>query len=88
MAEQILKVIGGAGIIGLFDWVLEHIWEKSGKPKKFPWIETPIAPMDDLLLGIPAIGLYFVDKDVGKGAIGYWLGMLIHHALLRQITWK
>ena len=90
-------MIAGALTTGALDWIAEHYWYSKGQPDTFPFVDTPIAPVDDLLVGgvlpgiIAAVG-YATDKesvkDFGLGGLMYGGANILKLALLRQITFK
>jgi len=98
MAVELL----GAAIAGLLDWALEHNWEKQkrqgiAQPEpKWLYKDTPIGGVDDIIVMSTGMVAYLAGmlsksdffERLGAGMAAYGVGMILHHTLLRQITWK
>jgi hypothetical protein len=88
-----IKVIAGALTAGFLDWFLEHLWEIG--LVTYPQIEE-LPPIDDwipLIAGasVLALGEGLENKDIkefGIGMVAYSAGMILHHILLRNVSWK
>ena len=93
-----MQRLAGALVAGLIDWALEDAWHKAGKPKRFPWIELTksLPPVDDWLVLLSSLFMYGYGvlsgvkeiQEMGEGALAYSVGMLTHHTLLRNITYR
>jgi len=97
------EVVGGTEMVdylvgslagGIIDWILEHMVMKG--QFAIPELPQEVPPFDDWLslliaLAIAVAGVATRRKaieNIGKGALIYNVGMIIHHTLLRNVTWK
>jgi hypothetical protein len=86
-----IKVVAGALTAGFIDWFLEHLWEIG--LVTYPQIEE-LPPLDDwipLIIGVSTLALGKENKDIvefGIGMTAYSVAMILHHTLLRNISWK
>ena len=88
-----IKIFAGALTAGFLDWILEHLYEVG--LVRYPQIEE-LPPLDDWIplaagASVLALGSGFKNKDVeefGIGMTAYSAAMILHHTLLRNISWR
>jgi hypothetical protein len=95
--EDVAVATGGAATMGTLDWLLEDACYRYNMHNKFPYVAPipQLPPVDDwALLGTSlatlGVGELIKNKDVanfGLGATLYTGAMMLHHTLLRSITW-